>query len=195
MKGTLLRGSSIALVAFFTGCAQGEAEVTERAPQIAEQAQASTIETAARQEKPAALAEHRSLVVPSFEMRVMSSWTREERAEFEVFTAPGGQARVLVAAFGEKDTMSGRRDAALELLDGTEVRQSEQRSIRVGEGQLDAVAEDGALKLPTGEAGFQCAVIKDRAGRQLFVAYVFGKDAPEAVRGDGMRMIESLRDK
>ncbi len=194
MMRTLLRGSSITLAAFFVGCAQ-EGEVAEQTPQVAEQAQVPVGETPVRQAEPVVLAQYRTLAVPTFEMRPMASWKLETRSAFEVFTAPGGQARVLVTPFGENDSMTAMRDAALELLEGTEIRPAEQRNIQVGEGQLEAEAQDGALKLPTGEAGFQCAVIKDRSGRKVFVAYVFGKDAPAGVREDGMRMIGSLRDK
>jgi hypothetical protein len=195
MMCTLLRGSAIVVAAFVMGCAQEDADVAGRAAPHSVEANALVGEAEMRASETTALAEYRALSVPSFEMRPVLSWTREERGGFEVFTAPSGQVTVLATPFGDKDDLAGRRDAALALVEGSDVRPAEQRSIRVGDAQLDAVAEDGALRLPSGDAGFQCAVVTERTGRKLFVVYVFSKDAPVSVRADGMRMIASLRGK
>jgi hypothetical protein len=195
MLCSLLRTSVVVVAAFVMGCAQDEADVVgHAAPPSAAEANVPVGQTEVRTVEAPPLADYRVLSAASFEMRPGSSWTREERGGFEVFAAPGGQVKVLVSVFGDKDDMAARRDAALALVEGSEVRPSEQRSLRVGDAQLEAVAQDGALRLPSGDAGFQCAVVTG-AARKLFVAYVFGKDAPESTRADGMRMIATLRDK
>ncbi len=196
MMCTLLRGSVVVLGALVMGCAQEEADVVGHAAPPFVEANAPATQAEVREVEALPLAEYRSLSsVPVFEMRPASAWTREERGGFEVFSAPSGQVKVLVAPFGDKDDLVARRDAALALVEGSAVRPAEQRKLRVGDAQLDAVAQDGVMKLPSGDAGFQCAVVTERTGRKVFVAYVFRKDAPESIRADGMRMIATLRDK
>ncbi|MDC3956764.1 hypothetical protein [Polyangium jinanense] len=129
------------------------------------------------------------------EYRAPTTWTTTAQDGFEMLTSPDSRAHILLAPLKASDTLAGKRDAALAVFGATEVRLAEERSIRVGEGQLEAKASDGACRIAMGEAGFQYAVVDAGREEKTFVFYLFEKSAPESTRTEGMRMIASFRAK
>lgn len=178
-----------------SGCAQEGKDERAPAPSEAPASPRGPEARAPEAEAQAPLGDYEPILGGALELRPATTWKRSAQGGFDVMASPNGQARILTAPLAPGDKPEAKRDSALEALGATEVRTAEEREIRVGEGQLQAKARDGSCRLPSGEAGFQYAVIEAGRGGRMFVLFAFDKTASEATRSSGMSVIASLRAK